>query len=271
MSKNQKYNKLLHSFIHAMYYYVFSKHAKGYSIHSPFVFTLITKVLLEAKTKSNITKTKKLRSVYLQNNTIIEQSNQGAGSRINNETKGTTIGKLTKQSGLKTKYISLLTTMAKHYAFKNILELGTCTGLTTTALAQACPNAKITTIENALARANWAKENLEKLQLTNVKLIQQDFSFVINYIKRHQQKYDMIFIDGNHTYNATIEYFEKLQSSINEDGVIIFDDIYWSPEMTNAWKQICQAQTLGITIDLYRMGLLIRRDNQHKEHFTIRY
>lgn len=271
MTKSIKYIKLLHSFWHAILYYTFAKHAKGYSIHSPFVFNLIRKVFFEAKEKSNITIAKKLRTDFIKNKTIIEQTNWGAGSRINNETKHSTIGKLTKQSSLRPKYISLLATMAKHYAHEHLLELGTCTGLTTTALAQTCRDAKIITIENAPTRARWAEKNFKKLQLGNIKLLQQDFSSALENLNRQKQKYDLVFIDGNHTYNATVEYFERLQSSINENGVIVFDDIYWSPEMTKAWQYICKTQTLGITIDLYRMGLLFRRDNQHKEHFTIRY
>lgn len=271
MITNLKPQHFLHSFSKALKYYTFSKHSKGYSIHSPFVYKLIKNTFLVAKNKTNLNKAKNLRTEFINDKTIIDQTNRGAGSRLCNESRKSTIGKLTKQSGLSPKYISLLTTMAHQLEYKDILELGTCTGLTTTALAEFCPTATITTIENAKDRATWAVNNFEQRKLSNITLLQEDFDTALNEFARQQKHFDMIFIDGNHTFSATVRYFEKLKPLIKINGLLIFDDIYWSGEMTHAWQQIQKVQSIGITIDLYRMGLLFRRENQHKEHFTIRY
>ena len=57
---------------------------------------------------------------------------------------------------------------------------------------------------------------------------------------------------------------------INNDSVLIFDDIYWSPAMTEAWSQIIQHPKVTVSIDTFYWGLLFFRKEQEKQHFIIR-
>lgn len=272
MTRIKKYRQILHSTIEGILYYTRSKHAKGHGIHSPFVYDFVRKVLVQKKTKKHQkTQVKNLRKKLTKKTDIINLANHGAGSRIQNEHKSFPIGKLIKQSGLTTKYITLLIDTIQHYKYNNFLELGTCCGLTTTAVAIANPKLDIVTIENAHERASWAQKEFKRRELNNINLIEMDFTSAINRLNKNNKRFDMVFIDGDHTYEGTMKYFKLLKPMMNENGVLIFDDIYWSKEMTQAWKEICNTQSCGITIDMYRMGMLFIRPNQHIEHFIIRF
>ena len=110
--------------------------------------------------------------------------------------------------------------------------------------------ADIVSIEGEKNIYHLAKENLD---YDNTHLINIDID---KYFINQNKKYDCIIIDANHTYEATLRYFEISLKTLNEGGVIIFDDIYWSSEMTRAWKKIIKKKKIHISIDFFKSGLI---------------
>lgn len=60
-----------------------------------------------------------------------------------------------------------------------------------------------------------------------------------------------------------------LPTAIN-GTVWIFDDIHWSPEMTQAWETIKILPEISVTIDCFHLGFAFFRNEQVKEDFYIR-
>ncbi len=81
----------------------------------------------------------------------------------------------------------------------------------------------------------------------------------------------MFFFDGNHRKAATLNYFNQCLKKINEGSVFVFDDIYWSAEMKEAWQEIKSNDKVTVTIDLFFMGIVFFRKEQNKEHFILRF
>ena len=81
---------------------------------------------------------------------------------------------------------------------------------------------------------------------------------------------DFIYIDGNHTKAATLDYFETLLNYSNNNTSFLFDDIYWSKGMTEAWNQLKKHPKVTVTIDCFWCGFVFIRKEQAKENFTIR-
>jgi predicted O-methyltransferase YrrM len=81
---------------------------------------------------------------------------------------------------------------------------------------------------------------------------------------------DMLFIDGNHSYDATMRYFEMCKPYLHNQSLIVFDDIYWSKGMTQAWKEIKADPIVTVSIDLFFIGLVFFRKEQVKENFKLR-
>jgi hypothetical protein len=80
----------------------------------------------------------------------------------------------------------------------------------------------------------------------------------------------MLFIDGNHSYEATMRYFELSKPFLNNESMVVFDDIYWSKGMTRAWEQIKADPQVKVSIDLFFVGLVFFRKEQVKENFKLR-
>jgi hypothetical protein len=52
--------------------------------------------------------------------------------------------------------------------------------------------------------------------------------------------------------------------------VLVFDDIYWSDDMNQAWKEICMSPQYDLTVDLGWKGVAVLADGSSpKRHFDI--
>ena len=179
------------------------------------------------------------------------------------------ISKIAKNAGISKKRAQLLGRFASYFDAENILEIGTSLGIATASLSLANPEAKITTLEGCQNTAEIAKDSFKKFQLNNVTVVIGNFS---NTLRESLDKnsYDLIFFDGNHQKEATIHYFEQCLQHMHNDSVFIFDDIYWSKGMQQAWQHIKEHPKVTISIDTFNWGMVFFRKEQKKQHFTIR-
>ena len=251
-------------------YIKFLWHSKNeHAVHSPFVFSLITKCLYDTKSKLEYQVLKEYRNSLLENNNTIEVTDFGAGSKV---FKGNTrqISKISKTAGISPKRAELLFRITNYFQPETILEIGTSLGLATSALALGNPKAKITTLEGCPNTMTMAKNQLQLFNLKNVDCITTEFNDYLQICNLQSAICNLIYFDGNHSKTATLEYFELLLPTIANDSVWIFDDIHWSPEMEVAWEIIKKHPKVTVTIDTFQWGLVFFRKEQPKEHFVIR-
>lgn len=249
-----------------------AKNAKGHGVHSPFVYDFIKNILNDKRQFDCFRYIESIRTELRNNNTEIDVPDFGAGSRIqlNNKRKISAIAK----SSLKPKKYSQLIFRIVHYFKPNsILELGTSLGITTSYLAFANPSANIISMEGAPEIANVARNTFQQLYLSNIKIVEGNFDETLpSTISNKLSTVDFVFIDGNHRKQPTLNYFYQLLNKSTQSTIFIFDDIHWSKEMEDAWKEIQQHSSVTLTIDLFFIGIVFLRTEQKvKEHFTIRF
>ena len=244
-----------------------SKNQHG--VHSPFVFDLVTKCFYDKTSKSEYATLKKFRDELLLNKSSIEVTDFGAGSRVFKSNKRP-ISKIAQTAGISPKRAELLFRISRYFQPDSIMEIGTSLGLATSALSMGHPNAKITTLEGCPETAKIAQKQFEKFQLRNVQAEVTEFSAFLQNYQLSIINYQLIYFDGNHSKQATLQYFELLLPTITNETVWIFDDIHWSAAMTEAWETIKKHPRVKVTIDTFQWGFVFFRKEQEKEHFTIR-
>ena len=240
-----------------------------HAVHSPFVFSLITKCFYDRKSKPEYLILKEYRKSLLENKNSIEVTDFGAGSRVF-KSNTREISKIAKTAGISPKQAQLLFRIVNYFQPETILELGTSLGLATSALALGNPKAKITTLEGCPETMAIAKIQLQKFNCKNIESEVTEFNA---YFKNHQPltiNYQLIYFDGNHSKAATLDYFELSLPTITNDSLWIFDDIHWSSEMEETWEIIKTHPKVTVTIDTFQWGLVFFRREQPKEHFVIR-
>lgn len=251
-------------------YLNFLWHSKNqHGVHSPFVFSLVTKCFYDKKNKPEYALLNRFRTALLQNKNQISVTDFGAGSRVfKSDTRQ--IAQIARNAGISKKRARLLFRIVRYFQPNTILEIGTSLGLATSAIASGYPKAIITTVEGCPETARTAKENFTAFGYTNITPIVSEFEPFLNLITDQKKTYDLIYFDGNHQKEATLHYFNTLLPTITNDSVWIFDDIHWSPEMNQAWQIIKNHPNVTVTIDTFQWGFVFFRREQEKEHFTIR-
>lgn len=241
-----------------------------HGIHSPFVYELLTNVIYTKTEYYTYQAIEELREKLLTSGEIIECTDLGAGSLKNNRKKRS-IKQIARTALKSPKYAQLIFRLVNHFQPKQVLELGTSLGITTAYMASVNSKANIITIEGCKEITDVARQNFEQLELKNIEQLTGNFDVVLPLVLNEKEKLDFVFFDGNHRKGPTLNYFEQCLQKAQEDSVFIFDDIYWSAEMKEAWEEIKQNNRVTVSIDLFYMGIVFFRKEQAKQHFIIKF
>ncbi len=248
-------------------HYLTAKSRHG--VHSPFVYQLIDSVIYDFSAKGDYLPIEQIRQQLLQSKTKVTIIDLGAGSHIN-KNRVKEVREIAKNALKTPRMAQLIYRLVAHLQPKNLIELGTCLGVTSLYLHKANPSAQLITIEGCPEIAAVATKNFEMLDAENIQLLTGNFDTVLPEVLAKQQT-EFIFIDGNHTEEATLRYFNWILPKAYDKTVIVFDDIYWSEGMKSAWKKIKQHPKVTITIDLFWIGLVFFKKDQVKEDFKVRF
>jgi predicted O-methyltransferase YrrM len=216
---------------------------------------------------SDYTKITEHRKNIYNSSEIIDIKDFGQGSRVFKSNKRK-IAAIAKNAGISSKRQRLLFRIMRYLHFDAALELGTSLGLATAALSVARPSAKINTVEGCESTSEVAQTYFNDFQLNNIQLHTKDFEVYL--AENDSEEQQLVYIDGNHNKDKTLQYFKALLKQTTNDSVFIFDDIYWSPQMTEAWQEIIEHPKVTVSIDTFYWGLVFFRIEQPKEHFNIR-
>lgn len=237
-----------------------------HGVHSPFVYDLVTKCFNDKTKHPQYQRLNGYRGKVLQCEDKIHVTDLGTGSRVF-LSQHRPVSRIAKYAGITKKRQRLLFRLVRYFQPNRILELGTSLGLSTIAMALGNEDGKVISIEGCPETAKKASEFFNFFDLKNIELQQCAFK---SYLDNSNVSYDLVFIDGDHNFENTLYYFNKLLSRVTNNSILIFDDIYWSPDMTKAWNEICNHPGVTASIDIYYWGIVFFRQEQQKEHFIIR-
>jgi predicted O-methyltransferase YrrM len=242
-----------------------------HGLHSPFVYKLVDTVIYDQTVPKVYQEIEDIRKKLLVDNRMIRVTDLGAGSHLNNN-RQKRVGDIAANALKQPKLAQLLYRLAAHFKPRNIIELGTCLGVTTLYLQKAAPNAHVFTMEGCPQTAGIANETLKQAGLNDIELITGNFDDNLPGVINNLDQLDFIFVDGNHQKDATLKYFEWCLPKVHENTLLIFDDIYWSEGMKEAWTQIKAHPRVTVTVDLFWIGLVFFKPGRaEKEHFLIKY
>jgi predicted O-methyltransferase YrrM len=191
---------------------------------------------------------KKYRKELHRNISLLSAIESGAGSKI---LKQKTIREAAKMMSVHPFTGRILYNLARAKP-DQIIEFGTAFGISTMYLASGNPYAKVITVEGNTQLAKMATAAFKKFGFTNVTVMNRNFSDVVPELHEMINGNTMVFIDGHHTYEATMELYQ----AFSESRIVVFDDIRWSAGMTAAWKEIKRTAVSCRIIDLWKIGII---------------
>ncbi len=198
------------------------------------------------------------------------------------------LGKNTNISSHRSEHYELLMAVSKRHKPKRILEIGTAEGDFTVFLATIFPDAEIETIDlpssdnrfwNAtteLSSTKGAKVSSSEVEERDAKLskfsnirFRETNSLALTF--QETDKYDLIWVDGDHTYPVVSIDIANALRLLNVGGMLGFDDIYETPQTNYQWvgqesyETLVQFKNAGlIDFDLI-LKKLFREKNYNKK------
>lgn len=200
---------------------------------------------------------------------ILHVNDLGAGSKKLNSTERR-VCDIAKHGISNKKQSEFYFKLINYLNCTNVIELGTSLGLNTLYFSMANSSAKIYTIEGSESLCKHATALFQKHQRNNIVLKCGNFDTELPQVLNETGSFDLLYIDGNHAFEPTLRYFQMALNYCKESSVIVFDDIYWSKEMTKAWQEVIKDPKVTLSIDCFYFGLVFfRKETKQKEHFKL--
>jgi predicted O-methyltransferase YrrM len=210
------------------------------------------------------------RHTLLRSTEQITVQDLGAGSKVN-ASKQRKVSDIARHSLKNAKTGQLLFRLVNHFQPNTIFDLGTSLGITTLYLAAPSKQAQIFTFEGCSQTLQVAQKHFTALQYNHITLVSGNIDQTLHETLNTVSQVDFVFFDANHRLEPTCMYFQQCLGKAHEQTVFVFDDIYWSPQMEQAWQRIKNHPSVTLTIDLFDVGLVFFRKNQPKQHFVLRF
>ena len=259
-------------------HYLTAWNTGGEGVHSPYLFEWVRMVMYDKHAYRIWNNIEQVRARMIASREVVEFVDYGSGMRLLGEKASSKrlVREIAKGSLAKAKYAQVLFRLVNwlgHQLRKDnegltLVELGTSLGVTTAYLAGVDTRDKVYTYEGCEAVAKIAKENWKLLGINNIDCRVGAIDEEI--LRRSLGRVDMAFVDANHTYEASMKYFDVLAEKVHEKSVVVMDDIHHSEEMEKAWKEICADERVTSTIDLYQMGLVFFDKHYWKRNYRMR-
>jgi len=253
-------------------YLLTSSNGKGHGVHSPFVFDFIVHVLRGKQVDvQGFSQIEAKRRELEHSSRVLDVLDLGAGSSFDKKSQRT-VSSIAKRAAKPSRFARLFYRIIRYYQIDSVLELGTSLGLTTRYLSIAGPRHGVISIEGAPAIADFTAKSLAEEGIRNTTILTGDFKDHLPGALASIKGSKLVFFDGNHQYQPTLDYFQAALGGIGDEDILIFDDIHWSKDMEKAWAEIRNNEKVSCTIDLFFIGIVFfRKEFKEKLDFSIRF
>ncbi|MCC6460813.1 MAG: class I SAM-dependent methyltransferase [Saprospiraceae bacterium] len=243
-----------------------------YQVHSPLVFDLANALLEDRRWFYAFRDVEAIRARMLKSTVQLDIEDFGAAS--DGATPIRRRGSLSEQvrkAASSPRKGRLLFRLANWLKPERMLELGTSAGIGALYLASAARQARFISLEGSEALAQVARANLGILGLHHrAELRTGAFRDTLEPALQQLQHVDLVYFDGHHHRESTLAYAEQCLRYVRDHSVLVFDDVYWSAEMTSAWRQIQQHPRVTLTVDLFDLALVfVNPDVKTRQHFRL--
>jgi predicted O-methyltransferase YrrM len=215
------------------------RYRKGFGVHSPFIYNLITKVIEEKA------------PYYIFDE--IEQFRKRLSLRKETQHKN---------------YGALLFRIVHFFKCRSILQIRAYTGTLSLYLSMASrKDCSCYALEENPGLLKAVKVFAEQQRLENLHFMAGDYTGNLKKLKAFISSFDLIFINQSGNPEKTLETLELSKHFIGEKSILIIDGISKNKAMKELWKRIKNDPETRVTIDLFALGIIFFDEKLHKQHY----
>jgi len=226
---------------------------KGYGVHSPFVFDLITNVIEEKCAYYSYADVSRIRTQLSKNNGFVNYR----GKRIS-------VKKAVQRFCILRKEGEFLFRLTNRYKPRKILAIGSSLGLTPLYLSRYNSLVQCITLECESDFAEIAAHLLNKEANPLLQIRTGLYHELLPESLSQLKQVDCLFISKDIGINDSETIFEQCLPFVHDKTVCVWAGIHSSSEKVHHWKQICQHPKVTVAVDLFQLGLLFFQPKLHK-------
>ena len=238
-------------FIRQIYRKLFCQ--KGYGVHSPFVFDLITSVIEEKCAFYSFHDFVRIRQQLSQNKQFVRYR----GKRIS-------VKKALQRDCISKKEGEFLFRLTNHYKPQTILSVGSSLGLAPLCLSKYASSVRCVTLENEPDFADIAIHVLNNETNLSLPIRTGNYRKTIPEAIEELQRIDCIFIEKDVEISDLNVIFSTCLPFTHDNTCCIWAGIRSTSEKYHYWKRIYQHPSVTVAVDLYHLGLLFLQPKLHK-------
>ena len=208
---------------------------RGYGVHSPFAYRLITDVVYERHPYYAYRELKALRSLSKHSSTYAERVDK------------------------------LLFRLVNRFAPQRVLEVGTGSGLSLCYLASARVGTKCVSLPGEDI-SSVVSEIVDRFQ--NISIVPGPLLEILHQELSITPQVDMLHIAHTSDYS---QVFEKFLACRGEKKLVVIEGIYETEAKHEWWNQVVADERTGITFDLYDLGLVFFDHQKNKQHYVVNF
>lgn len=239
-----------------------------YDVHSPHLVEFIDEVYRDDRHYSAFDKIREIRSFWSNQQQTVRLKSLGAESKTTSRS-ARSAASLVATNAIGDSSGRFLFRLALWLRAKRILEFGTNAGISTLYLAEADPRSTVQTVEGNPEVAALAKVTFGMAGLQPKTYVDRFDLWLRAHPPKASEPYDLIFIDGDHRYQPTLDYVNTLMEARRESSVFVIADIHWSEGMEEAWEALKQLPEVTATVDTYHFGLLFFKPGMSGPHVSL--
>ena len=204
----------------------------------------------------------------LQCNEVIMSHSVGASPGL---PIGRRVSEIARRASVSSRDAAVLYRLACYLKPRHILELGTCLGHSTIALACGAPSALLYSIEGNADLQSVAGKHLAQAGLDGVILINDTFRNALPRVLEEVSGLDLVFLDGDHRKEETIFLCQSILPALSSRGVLAIHDIHWSNEMIEAWDIVQELPEVTASITTFSTAYLFVSESLSHQRFRLRF
>lgn len=241
------------------------RYRKGYGVHSPFVFNLITKVIGERCPYYRFYDIELIRKQLLFRDNLItypDRSNQG-------RLRSCTVGQIVEREAIKPKQGALLFRLTNYFKPQTILQLGPSMGLSTLYLTSYAPGLTCIALEDVPEFAPIALTAFEKGARNPIDLRTGTFRDLLPQALKELGKVDFVFFNTLYEQESNLWLFQTCVKQVHDETIFVFEGIKTSRKMRAFWQEVSSHPEVTVTVDLYSIGIVFFNKRLHKRNYIV--
>ena len=157
----------------------------------------------------------------------------------------------------------LLYRMVRYFEPDSVVSFGHMSALNATAMALGHMQTRV-----YLEQSESFLETLNSMGVVNVNLIQPE-EFDSGRFRRLNTGF--VFFSCNSFEDDTWDYLTDCLNYKTADSVFVFEGIHHNRDMEEAWEEIKGNEDVSVTFDLYCVGVVFFREGIEKQDFVLKY